>query len=660
MNFLFWIKLKTLRIDIETFSSADLKKCGVYAYADAKDFEILLFGYAYDDDECEVVDIASGETLPKAVFSDLTNPHVIKTAFNAQFEIVCINAHFTIKLDPAQWRCTAVHALYLGLPNSLAEVGRVIGFTANQQKGNGWPLINFFCMPCSPTKGNGGRTRNIPTHAPMKWQELKDYCKRDVEAERFIAKRISRFEFPSNEQKLWVLDQQMNTFGISIDRDFVDAAISMGIQIKDKQIKQAIELTGLNNPNSRNQLLLWLQQAEQEVTDLTKKTIPKIIKTTTNGVVKEVLELRQSLSKTSTSKYDAMRRAVCSDGRIRGLMRFYGANRTGRYASQIVQIQNLPQNKLKDLDAARQLVKACDMPTIEMLFGSVQETLSQLIRTAFTGPFVVADFNSIEARVIAWLAKCQWRMDVFNTHGRIYESSAEQMFGLPTGSVDKKSPFRQRGKVAELALGYGGGVNALKTMGALENGLTEDELEPIKNAWRSANKEIVKLWYAVETAAKLALIERTTQSLDHGIEFVYESGFLFIKLPSGRRLAYVKPNIESEDLVRDNFTVARAGSITYEGVDPKTKQWGRVGTYGGKLVENITQAIARDCLCEAMLALDSAGYQQVMTIHDEIVIEAATGLDQVIEIMARPISWSPGLPLKADGFVTPYYCKEIE
>ena len=523
--------------------------------------------------------------------------------------------------------------------------------------------IRFFAMPCAPTKANAGRTRNLPHHAPDKWAEFKNYCVQDVVTERTIEQRLKPFPVPELERPFWLLDQQMNAHGIKVDLELVESAIAMGNQVRDRLVAEAMAITGLDNPNSRNQLLAWFQQFE-DVSDLNKKTLPTILKTTQEEVVKRVITIRQDLAKTSVAKYDAILRSVCADGRIRGMFRFYGANRTGRYAGQLVQLQNLPRNELKDLELARQLVKAGDLATLELMFGSVPDTLSQLIRTAFVGPFVVVDFSAIEARVIAWLANCTWRLEVFASHGKIYEVSAEQMFKLPPGSVDKKSPYRQRGKIAELALGYGGGVGALKVMGALSMGLQEGELEGIKVAWRKANPEIVRLWYAVENAAHRAVLERQAQHVPIGqcseLILSWESGLLFITLPSGRRLAYVKPRIEHEDLVRDGVVIAKAGALTYEGTDQRTKRWGRIATYGGKLVENITQAIARDCLRDAMLAIAAAGYQQVMTIHDEVVIESQTGLTEILEIMGRPLAWAPGLLLRADGFVTPYYKKETD
>lgn len=670
--------MTTLRIDIETFSSVDLRKAGVHRYVEAEDFEITLFGYAYGDSSVNVIDLAQGQTLPQHVLADLTNAEVTKTAFNAAFEMACIARHFGMHMDPAQWQCTSVHALYLGLPGNLGDVGRVLGLDQDKQKmGAGGALIRYFCIPCKPTKVNGGRTRNLPKHEPAKWQLFKDYCARDVETEREVARRLAKFPVPASEWALWHLDQQMMNHGVLVNRGLINRAIQCDELHKAKLMAEAVQLTGLDNPNSRDQLIEWLEAATgEEVEDLTKKTVPKILAATGDETVQRVLRLRQELAKTSVTKYQAMARAVCDDDRIRGLTQFYGANRTGRWAGRLVQVQNLPQNKLKDLDLARELVLNGQFEQLEMLFGT-SDTLSQLIRTAFIAPpnhrLIVVDFSAIEARVVAWLAWCVWRLEVFQTHGKIYEASAEQMFKLPPGSVTKKSPYRQRGKVAELALGYQGGANALKTMGALEMGVPEDELEDIKNAWRAANPEVVDLWYACERAAKHAVGQRTTVSLPIAagrakLVFAYESGFLFITLPSGRRLAYVKPRIEAEDLVREmpdggRYVVASAGSLTYEGNDQKTKQWVRLSSYGGKLVENITQAFARDCLAEAMKRIAAAGYQQLMTIHDEIVIEAQHGVGSLADVealMGQPIDWAPDLPLRGDGFETDYYMKEID
>lgn len=671
--------MSTLRIDLETYSSVDLKKCGVARYVESPDFEITLLGYAFDDEPVQVVDLARGEPLPGRVADALCDPDIIKAAYNAAFEIACLAAHYKVFVDVTQWRCTSVHALYLGLPGNLADVGRVMGLSEDQQKMSGWQLIRYFCLPCKPTRSNGGRTRNRPEHDPAKWELFTEYCRRDVETEREIAKRLAKFPVPDLEWDLWHLDQRMNQTGWLVERRLVLNAIECDTKYKQVLLDEAIKLTGLDNPNSRDQLLEWLRVEEDDETieDLKKKTVPKILERASSDVVRRVLELRQELSKTSVTKYQAMARAVCADSRLRGLLQFYGANRTGRWAGRLVQVQNLPSNKLRDLDLARNLVIGGDFLTLERLFGNVPDTLSQLIRTAFIAPaghrLIVVDFSAIEARVVAWLAWCAWRLEVFATHGKIYEASAEQMFKLPAGSVTKKSPYRQRGKVAELALGYGGGANALVAMGALDMGVPEDELEGIKTAWRGANQEIAALWYALEGAAISAVGRRSEQRVAiagdrAAVTFRCESGFLFIELPSGRRLAYVKPRIEPQDLVREGsngvpYVVARAGALTYEGTDQKTKRWTRISTWGGKLLENITQAIARDCLRESMLAIDAAGYRQITTVHDEIVIEAPDdygSLAEVEKIMAREIKWAPGLPLRGDGFETRYYMKEID
>jgi len=671
--------MTTLRIDLETYSDVDLKKCGVHKYVESDAFEIMLFGYKYGDGQVNVIDHARGEEMPAHIIRALYDPKILKTAYNAAFELACLNKHMVDPLDVTQWRCTSVHALYLGMPGNLNDVGRVVGLPPDKQKmSTGWSLIKYFCLPCKPTKANGGRTRNLPHHDPAKWALFKDYCGRDVESEDAIAEKLAKFPVPDKEWKLWHLDHRMMTQGAMLDRDLVQAAIECDGIVRTRTLAEAVKLTGLDNPNSRDQLLKWLQEEEEDdtIVDLTKKTVPGLLANTDSAIVRRVLELRQELAKTSVSKYHAMARAMCADDCVRGLTQFYGANRTGRWAGRIVQVQNLPQNKLKDLDLARALVRSRQYDLLEMLYGNVPDTLSQLIRTAFIArpgaALMPVDFSAIEARVIAWLAWCMWRLDVFKTHGKIYEASAEQMFKLPPGSVTKKSPYRQKGKIAELALGYQGGAGALKTMGALAMGLTEDELDPIKDAWRAANPEIVKLWYAVEEEAKQAVNRRTSEVLAIAdgraeLRFTWESGFLSITLPSGRKLFYVKPRIESEDLIREtasgaSFTVARAGSLTYEGMDQKTKTWTRLATYGGKLVENITQAIARDCLAESMLALDWADYLQLFTVHDEIIVETENhdALPEIEEIMGRDIAWAPGLPLQADGFLTTYYMKEID
>jgi len=674
--------MTTLRIDLETYSDVDLPKCGVHKYVESSNFEILLFGYAYDDQPARVIDLAQGQEIPREILKDIVDPAVLKTAYNAAFEIACLSKHMAVQLDVEQWRCTSVHALYLGMPGNLADVGKVIGLPQDKQKKSiGWSLIRYFCLPCKPTKKNGMRVRNLPHHDPAKWNLFIDYCAGDVVTEREVAKRIAKFPVPAKEWMLWHLDMRMNTRGIQVDTKLINAAIECDAIVKQRLTEEAMSLTGLDNPNSRAQLLEWLNEEldedEEVLSDVKKKTVAKLLDGKPGELIERVLELRQELSKTSVKKFHAMARAVCKDHRIRGLTQFYGANRTGRWAGRLVQVQNLPQNKLRDLDLARNLLRAREYELLELIFGNVPDTLSQLIRTAFVAGagsrFIVADFSAIEARVIAWLAWCVWRLEVFATHGKIYEASAEQMFKLEPGSVTKKSPYRQKGKIAELALGYQGGAGALKTMGALDMGIAEEELDPIKVAWREANPEIVKLWYAMERAAKQAVGNKTSVTLPIAggraqLVFAYESGFMTIRLPSGRKLFYVKPRIETEDLYRElsnggRYVVASAGSLTYEGTDQKTKQWTRLSTYGGKLVENVTQAIARDCLAESMLLLDDKGFDQCMTVHDEDVLEVPYSLgelSEVEEIMGRPIAWAPELLLRADGFETEYYMKEID
>jgi DNA polymerase len=669
--------MKSLHVDIETYSDVDLKKCGVARYAESQQFDVMLFGYAVDDGPAEVVDLAAGESIPAGIVDAMFDHNVRKKAFNAQFEMTCLAQYFGEYLPPEQWECTSVHGLYLGLPNDLDSVCGVINAPPEFRKQKaGYGLIRVFCLPCKPTIKNGGRTRNFPQHEPEKWALFRDYCRADVIAERYVASKLAKFPVPEKERRLWILDQHMFRRGVGVDMGLVTAAIEAAEQTKARLTDEATSLTGLSNPNSVKQLAEWLStEMSEDVTTLTKKDVPKLLELADNETVERVLQLRQELAKSSVTKYQAMARSVCADNRLRGVTQFYGANRTGRMSGRIVQLQNLPQNKLRDLATARDLVKRGDTDMLETLFGSVPDTLSQLIRTALVPAkgrrLYVSDFSAIEARVIAWLAWCQWRLDVFNTHGKIYEASAEQMFRLPPGSVTKKSPYRQKGKVAELACGFGGGVNALKTMGALDMGLQEEELQPIITAWRTANPEIVQLWYSVEAAMKEAIGRQTGIDLKIAdgrskLVFGYERKYLTITLPSGRKLFYAKARLEPEDLYTENaagqrYLIAAEGSVTYEGVDQKTKRWCRMSTYGGRAVENITQAIARDCLAESMLALDAAGFAQMFTVHDEIVCEEETDrLQEMEEIMSRPISWAPDLPMRADGFVTDYYMKETD
>ncbi|WP_209121720.1 DNA polymerase [Alkalihalobacillus sp. BA299] len=649
--------MKLLSIDIETYSSVDLIKSGVYAYCESSDFEILLFAYASDDEEVQIVDLASGEVIPADILKAITDSKVIKTAYNANFERTCLAKHFNQSMPPDQWRCSSVHALMLGLPGYLDGVAKCLRLKEQKLK-EGKALIRYFSVPCKPTKVNEGRTRNLPEHDMDKWATFKDYCKQDVEVERQIRKKLDSFPIPKVEQKLWELDQKINDEGVLIDQTLVTNAIKADKAFQDKLFEEAVRLTGLENPNSPAQLKGWLLKQGLEVDSLAKKNVEALMSEVEKPKVKRLLELRQAMSKTSVKKYEAMKRSICSDQRIRGLLQFYGANRTGRWAGRLVQIHNLPRNSLKDLQIARELLKSGSYEVLELLFDSVSDVLSQLIRTAFIPSkghrFVVADFSAIEARVIAWLAGERWRMDVFQSHGKIYEASAAQMFKVPIETIDKGSPLRQKGKIAELALGYGGAKGALMQMGAIEMGLTEDELPELVSAWREANPKIVKLWWGIEASAIKAVKEKAVVKIQYGLTFHYSKGILFITLPSGRSLAYVRPKIGIDE---------RFGKeqLTYEGTEQGSKQWGRIPTYGGKLTENIIQAIARDCLAVAMLRLDKAGYRINFHVHDEVILDVPVGtgsMEEVEEVMGQPIEWAPGLPLGADSFETFYYKKD--
>lgn len=623
---------------------------------EAPDFEILLFGFAFDDDPVEVIDLAQGEELPAEVLQALTDPNVIKTAYNANFERVCIAKYFGIPTPPSQWRCTAVHARYLGLPGHLEDVAKALKLE-QQKDAAGKNLIRYFSVPCKPTKNNGGRTRNLPEHDPERWQKFKEYCRQDVVVEREIRKKLERYPVPEIEWKLWEIDQKINDTGVMIDTTLVQNAIKCNTDYSQKLEDKAVKLTRLENPNSVEQLKEWLSRQGVEVESLDKKTVSRLIEETKNNTIRQVLQIRQELAKTSVKKYRAMERAVCKDNRVRGLLQFYGANRTGRWAGRLVQVQNLPRNDLAGLETARDLLKEGHFETLELLFNSVSDVLSQLIRTAFIPApnhrLIISDFSAIEARVVAWLAGEKWRLEVFRTHGKIYEASASQMFGVPVEQITKGSPLRQKGKIAELALGYQGGVGALKQMGALEMGLSEDELPELVKTWRKANPAIQQLWWNLEEAALRAVKYKTTIETDYyGLAFIYQPGVLFMRLPSGRRLAYVRPKVETDDRF-DKETV------TYEGVE--TGKWTRLKTYGGKLTENAVQAIARDCLAEAIHRLDAAGYKVIFHVHDEVVCEMPKGrgsVEEVEEIMSQPIEWAKGLPLAADGFEAKYYQKD--
>lgn len=646
--------MKTLSIDLETYSSADISKTGVYRYSESPDFEILLFSYSIDGAAVQLVDLTCGEIVPDDVKAALSDPTVTKWAFNASFERICLSRWLGLPsgsyLEPQQWRCSMIWSAYLGLPLSLAGVGAVLKLD-KQKLDTGKDLIRYFCKPCRPTKKNGGRTRNLPRHDPGKWEQFKSYNLRDVETEMEIQKKLARFPVPEFVWDEYHLDQEINDRGIRVDMQMVENAIDVDGWSRFDLKTQMQELTALENPNSVAQMKAWLTQHGMEIESLGKKEVAAMLKDAPPDM-REALILRQQLAKSSVKKYQAMQNCVCADGRAHGMFMFYGANRTGRFAGRLVQLQNLPQNHMDDLEQARALVRRADYESLQLLYDSVPDVLSELIRTAFIpyegGKFIVADFSAIEARVIAWLADEKWRLEVFKNGGDIYCASASQMFGVPVQKHGINGHLRQKGKIAELALGYGGSVGALKAMGALEMGIPEEELKPLVDAWRDANPNITELWWDVDRAVKEAVDLRTT-SETHGIQFVYESGFLFICLPSGRRLAYVKPRIGENRFGGE--------SVTYEGVGG-TKKWERLESYGPKFVENIVQALSRDILCYAMKTLRCCSI--VAHVHDEIIIEAdpKVSLGAVCEQMGRTPPWAKGLILRADGYETPFYKKD--
>ena len=655
--------MNVLNIDIETYSSVDIGKAGLYKYAQSKDFKILLFAYSVNGSSVEVVDMAQGEAVPENIVNMLNDGQTELRAYNAAFEWYCLNqAGFTTNIN--QWKCTMIHAYYAGLPGGLEKVGKALKFKEDKKKSlSGKNLIKYFSIPCKPNKINGGRTVNLPRHEPEKWNLYKEYNRQDVVAEMAILDKLQSVDLPEFEWDLWRLDVLMNARGINIDMDLVDGALHVSDVWNRILVKEAADITGLDNPNSTAQLLSWLQKSGLKLENLQKDTVKDLIDRT-SGLVRRILEIRQELSKTSTKKYNAMKEAVGEDGRVRGLLQFYGANRTGRWAGRLVQVQNLPRNYIDDLGSTRELVKRRDVPTLEIMFDNIPDTLSQLIRTAFIPEegkkFIIADFSAIEARVIAWLAGEQWRINVFATHGKIYEASASQMFNVPIEKIVKGNPeyaLRQKGKVAELALGYQGGAGALIAMGALNMGLDEAELPDIVQKWRASNKRIVDLWYSVGNAA-IETVESGKKTAVKGIVFAREGDlskgldFLTITLPSGRKLYYVQPGT----------TTNRWGSlgINYKASNQTSGKWESTDTYGGKLVENIVQAIARDCLAMSIYRLNYYGYKIVMHIHDEVVIEAPTNatVEDVCGIMGREIEWAKGLLLRADGFETEYYKKD--
>lgn len=658
--------MENLSVDLETFSSVNLGKCGVYKYAESDDFEILLFGYSVDGSEVKVVDLAQGETIPEVVLSALTDETVTKWAFNAQFERVCLSRYLrdkginvnpgkTVKseglfLNPCSWHCTMIWSATLGLPMSLENVGTVLGLD-KQKLTSGKNLIKYFCLPCNPTKVNGGRTRNKYFHDKEKWEQFKSYNKRDVEVEMSIQEKLSRFPVPDFLWQEFYLDQTINDRGIEIDSLFVDSAIKLDQEVKTHLVSEIKHVTGLENPNSVLQMRSWLKKHGLEMESLGKKEVAKELKTVGKELA-EVLRLRQQLAKSSVKKYTVMKNAACMDYRERGMFRFYGANRTGRFAGRLVQLQNLPQNHFPDLAEARSLVKQGNVEALEMLYEDIPDTLSQLIRTAFiprTGfKFIVADFSAIEARVLAWLAGEKWRMRVFEEGKDIYCSSASQMFSVPVEKHGVNGHLRQKGKIAELALGYGGSVGALKAMGALDMGVREDELQPLVDAWRLSNPMVTTLWWDVDRAVKQCVHEHVSVRT-HNIVFTYKSGFLIIELPSKRCLYYVKPRVEENKYGGE--------SVTYEGVG-STKKWERLESYGPKFVENITQAIARDILLYAMQTLKE--YRIVAHVHDEAIIETdkSVSVQSVCELMGRTPPWAEGLFLRADGYECDFYKKD--
>lgn len=646
--------MKHLSIDIETYSSENLAKCGVYRYCQSPDFEVLLFGYSVDGSPVKVVDLANGETIPDEIICAIVDDKVIKWAFNAQFERICLSRYLGdnvgVYMNPASWRCTMVWAATLGLPLSLEGVGAVLGLEKQKLK-EGKDLIRFFC---TPAKAKDGSTfRHYPSDAPEKWETFKAYNLRDVETEMAIQDKLSKFPVAESEWRNYHLDQQINDRGIMLDMTMVHQAIACDDQFKRTHMEQARSVTGLENPNSPAQLKEWLAERGVEAESLSKAAVLQMLEEA-DGEVELALSLRQELAKSSVKKYTAMESVVGSDSRARGLIQFYGANRTGRYAGRLIQVQNLPQNHLPDLDTVRSLIRSGQFDTVELLYDSVPMVLSELIRTAFIPKpghrFFVADFSAIEARVIAWIAAEQWRQEVFAAGGDIYCASANQMFHVPVEKHGVNGHLRQKGKIAELALGYGGSVGALKAMGALNMGVPEEELKPLVDAWRLANPNIVRLWWDIDRSASTCVREKTTTEC-RGIRFIYQSGMMFIVLPSGRKLVYVKPRMG----------VNRYGneSVTFEGVGEQ-KKWLRLESYGPKFVENIVQATARDILAEAMLRLDAHGYKIVMHVHDEAVIEAPadTSLEDICEVMGQTPVWAKGLLLRADGYICDFYKKD--
>ena len=657
-----------LSIDLETYSSVPIGKAGAQKYIASPDFEILLFAYSLDGSPVVCVDFAQGEILPQEIANALTSPDYIKHAYNAPFEWGCLSKYVGRQLPPEQWRCTMFHGLYAGYTAGLEATGRALGLAEDKRKLNtGKALIRYFCVPCAPSKANGMRTRNYPHHNPERWQLFKEYCCQDVVTEMEIERRLSAIPVPDFVQKEWETDLIINSRGVAVDMEMVEGALELGATVRNSLMTEAMQISGLNNPNSVKQLAAWLEEETgEEVAALRKDTVAKMLARDDNSPqVQRMLEIRQELGKTSTKKYDAIEVAVCPDGRVRGLLQFYGANRTGRWAGRLVQVQNLPRTYTEPLELARELVKGRNLNALKAIYGSIPDTLSQLIRTAFIAPpghiLIDADFSAIEARVISWLAGEEWRLEVFRTHGKIYEASASQMFGVPLELIKKGNPeyaLRQKGKVAELALGYQGSTGALINMGALDMGIPEEDLPDIVTRWRDANRRIRDLWYKMDAAAVQIITQGGAVGVNNVViarEFNYEQGTdcMTITLPSGRKLYYIEPQIGQNQW--------GSPSISYMGMDQTTKKWKRIETYGGKLVENCVQAIARDCLAQAIEHLEAAGLPVIFHIHDEVVIDCppnAATLEDVVKIIAQPIPWAPDLPLGADGWVGQFFKKD--
>ena len=660
-----------LSIDLETFSSVPIQKAGAQKYIQSPDFEILLFAYSLNGAEPVCCDFAQGETLSKWVAEALLDPQCLKHAYNAPFEWGCLSRYMGRQLPPAQWRCTMFHGLYAGYTAGLDATGRALGLPEDKRKLNtGKALIRYFCVPCAPSKANGGRTRNYPHHAPERWELFKEYNRQDVTTEMEIERRLSAVPVPDFVQKEWETDLIINSRGVAVDMGMVEGALELGATVRNTLTTEAVKISGLNNPNSVKQLASWLEsETGEEINGLRKDTVAKMLARDDNSPeVQRMLEIRQELGKTSTKKYDAIEQAVCQDGRVRGLLQFYGANRTGRWAGRLVQVQNLPRTYTEPLELARDLVKGRKLDALKCIYGSVPDTLSQLIRTAFIAApgnvLIDADFSAIEARVISWLAGEEWRLEVFRTHGKIYEASASQMFGVPIDLIKKGNPeyaLRQKGKVAELALGYQGSTGALINMGALDMGIPEEDLPDIVSRWRDANKRIRDLWYKVDAAAVQVITQGGSVGvssiiLAHDWDATQGTDYMTITLPSGRKLFYNAPQIGVNQWGNP--------SISYMGMDQTTKKWKRIETYGGKLVENCVQAIARDCLAQAIEHLEAAGLPVIFHIHDEVVIDIRPFADndamlaKTVEIMSRPVPWAPGLPLGADGWVGKFFKKD--